>query len=66
MQTTAAKFWAALLIVTANTLRNRYGIDLGIDEQLANDIVGYLLACAVWAVPNKPKVKVQDFKGENV
>lgn len=53
MTTTATKFWAALVIVTANVLRNRYGVDLGVDDQLANDIAGYLVAGAVWLFPNK-------------
>lgn len=55
MRTTATKFWVALLLVTANVVRTRFDIDLGIDERLASDIVGYLVAGAVWLIPNRPK-----------
>ncbi len=52
---TATKFWACFLIVTANAIRSRYGIDLGINEQMANDIAGYLASLAVWWFANKAK-----------
>lgn len=55
MSTTATKFWAALIIVTGNVVRNRYGVDMGIDDQIANDIAGYLVAGAVWLFPNRKK-----------
>lgn len=55
MNTTSTKFWAAVVLVTANVVRNRYGLDLGIDDQLANDLAGYLVAGAVWVFPNKAK-----------
>lgn len=55
MRTTATKFWAALLIAVANSINSRYGIDFGIDDKLATDIVAYVIAGAVWVFANKPK-----------
>lgn len=66
MRMTSTKFFAALIIVAANIIRSRYGIDLGIDDQLANDFAGLLMASIVWLVPNKPKAKPAEFHGENV
>jgi len=54
---TATKFWACFLIMTANAIRSRYGIDFGLDDQMANDIIGYLATAAVWTFPNKPVQK---------
>jgi hypothetical protein len=47
------KFWVALLIVAANAIRSRYNIDIGIDDQLAGDLVGGVGAMLVYLVPNK-------------
>ena len=53
MLTIADKFFVAALIAGANAVRSRYGVDFGIDERLAYDIVNGLGACLVWFVPNK-------------
>ena len=53
MLSTMDKFWAALLIAAANVFRSRYGLDFGLDAQMANDIIGGLTAAVIWAVPNK-------------
>ncbi len=47
------KFWVAALILGGNFVRSRYGLELGIDEQLANDLASGLAAGLVWLVPNK-------------
>lgn len=59
------KFWVAILMVAANAVRARYDINLGLDEQMASDIVAGIGAALVWFVPNKVKV-VPEFRGENV
>lgn len=53
MLTTMDKFWAAVLIAGANIVRSRYGIDFGLDAQMANDLISGLTAAVIWAVPNK-------------
>ena len=55
MQTTAAKFWAALFLVAANGVRSYFGVDLGLDPMLADNLAGGLIAASVWAVPNRAK-----------
>lgn len=50
-----AKFWAAVLMVGANAIRSRFGVDLGLDDQLAADLVGGVGAVLVYLVPNKAK-----------
>lgn len=47
------KFWVAALILLANGVRSRYGIDFGLDEQLAGDLVSGVAAAFVYLVPNK-------------
>lgn len=49
------KFWVAVLMVGANAIRSRYGVDLGLDDQLAADLVGGVGAVLVYLVPNKAK-----------
>jgi len=48
-----AKFWVAVLILGANGIRSRYGIDMGIDDQLASDLVSGVAAAFVYLVPNR-------------
>ena len=47
------KFWVAVLILGANAIRSRYGLDLGLDERLAGDLVSGLAAAFVYLVPNR-------------
>lgn len=47
------KCFAAILMAAANAVRSRYGLDFGLDPQMASDIVGGLTAGLVWLVPNK-------------
>lgn len=54
MLTVADKFWVAALFLAANAARSRYGIDFGLDQQMANDLVQGLGAAFVWLIPNKP------------
>lgn len=49
------KFWVAVLMVGANAVRSRFGVDLGLDDQLAADLVGGVGALLVYLVPNKSK-----------
>lgn len=49
------KFWVAVLMVGANAIRSRFGVDLGLDDQLAADLVGGIGAVLVYLVPNKAK-----------
>lgn len=51
--TVAAKFWIAVLFLAANVIRSRYGIDLGMEPQMANDIVQGVGAAFIWLIPNK-------------
>ena len=46
------KFYAALLTVAANFVRDVYGIDLGVDPATATALVSGVGAILVWAVPN--------------
>ncbi|WP_171037577.1 hypothetical protein [Pseudoalteromonas sp. S558] len=55
MITAADKFWIAVLILSANGIRSRYGIDFGLDQQSANDLVSGIAAAFVWLVPNKER-----------
>jgi hypothetical protein len=48
-----AKFWVAVLILGANALRSRYGIDIGLDEQIASELVAGVTAAFVYLVPNR-------------
>lgn len=48
-----AKFWAALLTVAANFTRDRYGINLGLDEAMAMTLVNGVGAVLVYLVPNR-------------
>lgn len=47
------KFWVAVVILGGNAVRSRYGLELGIDDQLASDLVSGLTAAFVYLVPNK-------------
>lgn len=47
------KFFVAALIAGANAIRSRYGIDFGLDERLAYDIVNGAGAALVWLIPNR-------------
>lgn len=53
MLTAADKFLVALLLAGANVVRSRYDIDFGLTDQMAADIVGFVIAGVVWLVPNK-------------
>lgn len=53
MITAFDKFLVAILMVGANAIRSRYDIDLGLTDQMASDITGFLTAALVWLVPNK-------------
>lgn len=53
MLTVADKFLVALLFLAANAIRSRYGIDFGLTDQMANDLVQGLGALFVWLIPNK-------------
>ncbi|WP_171035822.1 hypothetical protein [Pseudoalteromonas sp. S185] len=57
MITAADKFWNADLILSANGIRARYGIDFRRDQQAANDLVSGIAAAFVWLVPNKEREK---------
>lgn len=57
MLTVADKFYVAVLMLGANAVRSRYGIDFGLDEQLAYDLVNGLTAGLVWLIPNKEPAK---------
>lgn len=57
MLTVADKFWVALLFLAANAARSRYGIDFGLDSQMANDLVQGVGAALVWLIPNKEAAK---------
>ncbi len=46
------KFWIAVLMVGANYVRERYGIDLGVDPMTAATLVNGAGAALVWMVPN--------------
>lgn len=47
------KFSIALIMAAANGVRSYYGIDFGIDEQMATSLAGGITAALVWAVPNR-------------
>jgi hypothetical protein len=47
------KFIVAMIMAGAGWLRQRYGLNLGMDESLATGLVGMLTAALVYAVPNK-------------
>lgn len=49
----ANKFWVAVLFLAANAARSRYGVDFGLDPQMANDLVQGVGAAFVWLVPNR-------------
>lgn len=51
------KFFIAVLILAANGVRSRYGIDFGLDEQMANDLISGIAAAFVWLTPNKASSK---------
>lgn len=53
MLTTFDKCLAAILMACANAVRSRYGIDFGLDSQMAYDIVNGLGAAVIWLTPNK-------------
>lgn len=46
------KALVAALIIGANALRSRYGIDFGLDHQLAGEVLSALTVYAVYQVPN--------------
>lgn len=53
MISTADKFFIALLFLAANAARSRYGIDFGLTDAMASDLVQGLGAALIWFVPNK-------------
>lgn len=53
MLTVADKFFVAALIAGANAIRSRYGIDFGMDDKLAYDLVNGAGAALVWLIPNR-------------
>jgi hypothetical protein len=53
MLTTFDKCLVAILMAAANAIRSRYGIDFGLDNQMAYDIVNGVTAGMIWLIPNK-------------
>jgi hypothetical protein len=53
MLTIADKFFVAVLFLAANAARSRYGIDFGLTDQLASDLVQGIGAALVWLIPNR-------------
>lgn len=53
MLTTADKFWVAILFLAANMVRSKYGIDFGLDNDMAAALVQGVGAALVWFIPNK-------------
>jgi hypothetical protein len=53
MLTTADKFWVAALFVVANIVRSKYGIDFGLTDDLAANLIQGVGAAMIWLVPNK-------------
>lgn len=47
------KFWVAILMAGAAYIRQRYGMNLGLDEATATGLVGVVTAALVYVVPNK-------------
>lgn len=57
MLTTADKFWIAALFVGANVIRSQYGIDFGLTDDIAANLIQGIGAALVWAIPNKAGAK---------
>lgn len=55
MLSVADKFFVAALIAAGNAARSRYGIDFGLDDKLAYDLVNGIGAALVYWIPNKGK-----------
>ena len=53
MLTTMDKCLVAILKASANAVRSRYGIDFGLDNQMAYDIVNGITAGLIYLIPNK-------------
>jgi len=53
MLTASDKFFVAVLFLAGNVVRSRYGIDFGLTDQMANDLVQGVGAAFVWLWPNK-------------
>ncbi len=53
MLTGADKFWIAALFLAANVVRSKYGIDFGLTDDMAANLVQGAGAALVWLVPNK-------------
>lgn len=53
MLTTADKFWVAALFVAANIVRSKYGIDFGLTDDIAANLIQGIGAGLIWLVPNK-------------
>mgnify|MGYP007071582879 CR=1 FL=1 len=53
MLTNSDKFFVAVLVLGGNAVRSRYGIDFGVTDQLAYDIVNGIAAGLIWLCPNK-------------
>ncbi|TDQ19828.1 hypothetical protein [Phyllobacterium brassicacearum] len=52
-----SKFLVAAVMVALSFAKSFYGIDLGVDEVTASNLIAALTAVLVWAVPNLPKAK---------
>lgn len=52
---TANKFWVAAAMAALSFAKSYFGIDLGMDEVTASNLIMALTAFLVWIVPNKPK-----------
>lgn len=53
MLTTADKFWIAALFVGANVIRSKFGIDFGLTDDIAANLIQGIGAALVWFVPNR-------------
>lgn len=53
MLTTMDKFWVAALFVAANVIRSKYGIDFGLTDDIAANLIQGIGAALVWVWPNK-------------
>ncbi|WP_167522489.1 MULTISPECIES: hypothetical protein [unclassified Mesorhizobium] len=53
MLTTADKFFVAILFLGANIARSHYGLDFGLDNDMAAALVQGVGAAFIWFVPNK-------------
>lgn len=52
-----SKFIVAAFMAILTFAKSYYGIDFGVDEVTANNIIAALTALLVYAIPNKPKAE---------